>query len=103
MPPVKKAPETKTSEVVVAKEVTKEPEVVEKKPAAKGRSVKVQPEPIVVPKKEKFEQQRTGRFEFIQTKVFFLPYRAVVYEWELHQQWIGRKFFGSRERTNHTG
>lgn len=52
MPPVKKAPETKTSEVVVAKEVTKEPEVVEKKPAAKGRSVKVQPEPVVVPKKE---------------------------------------------------
>ncbi len=52
MPPVKKAPETKTSEVVVAKEVIKEPEVVEKKPAAKGRSVKVQPEPVVVPKKE---------------------------------------------------
>lgn len=53
MPPVKKATETKTSEVVVAKEVRKEPEVVEKKPvAAKGRSVKVQPEPIVVPKKE---------------------------------------------------
>ena len=48
MPPVKKAPETKTSEVV--KDV---PEVVEKKPvAAKGRSVKVQPEPVVVPKKE---------------------------------------------------
>ena len=52
MPPVKKAPETKTSEVVVAKEVPKEPEVVEKKTAAKGRTVKVQPEPVVVPKKE---------------------------------------------------
>jgi len=52
MPPAKKAPETKTSEVV-AKQTPKEPEVVEKKPAvAKGRSVKVQPEPVVVPKKD---------------------------------------------------
>lgn len=53
MPPVKKAPETKTSEVVKDVPPAKEPEVVEKKPvAAKGRSVKVQPEPVVVPKKE---------------------------------------------------
>ena len=52
MPPAKKAPETKTSEVV-AKQTPKEPEVVEKKPVvAKGRSVKVQPEPVVVPKKD---------------------------------------------------
>jgi chromatin remodeling complex protein RSC6 len=61
MPPVKKAPETKTSEVVVAKEVPKEPEVVEKKPvAAKGRSVKVQPEPVVVPKKEEVVAEVTS-------------------------------------------
>lgn len=53
MPPVKKAPETKTSEVVKDVPPAKEPEVVEKKPvAAKGRTVKVQPEPVVVPKKE---------------------------------------------------
>jgi chromatin remodeling complex protein RSC6 len=53
MPPVKKAPETKTSEVVKDVPPAKEPEVVEKKPvAAKGRSVKAQPEPVVVPKKE---------------------------------------------------
>lgn len=53
MPPVKKAPETKTSEVVKDVPPAKEPEVVEKKPVvAKGRSVKVQPEPVVVPKKE---------------------------------------------------
>lgn len=53
MPPVKKAPETKTSEIVKDVPPAKEPEVVEKKPVApKGRSVKVQPEPVVVPKKE---------------------------------------------------
>lgn len=51
MPPVKKTAETKTSDV--AKEVPKEPEVVEKKPAAaKGKSVKVQPEPVVAPPKK---------------------------------------------------
>lgn len=51
MAPARKAPETKTSEVV--KDVPKEPEVVEKKaPAGKGRAVKIQPEPVAVPKKE---------------------------------------------------
>ena len=50
MPVVKKPVETKTVEAV--KEVPKEPAPVDKKAPAKPRNVKVQPEPVVAPKKE---------------------------------------------------
>lgn len=50
MPVVKKPVETKTVEAV--KEVPKEPAPVEKKAPAKPRTVKVQQEPVVAPKKE---------------------------------------------------
>lgn len=54
MPVAKKPVETKTSEVVkdVPKESAPLPPAVEKKAPAKGRNVKIQPEPVVVPKKD---------------------------------------------------
>ena len=54
MPVAKKPVETKTSEVVkdAPKEPAPLPPPVEKKAPAKGRNVKIQPEPVVAPKKD---------------------------------------------------